>query len=473
MNSSVLSYRHFYLIGIKGVAMASLAQCLLDAGKKVSGSDVAEDFVTAELLKKLPLRIDTDFSQPIPSDVDCVVYTSAHQAQNNPQVKSALTQNLPVYSQAQAVAELFNQKQGVAVCGVGGKSTTSAMITWILVKAGLQPSFSVGVGNIIGLNLTGQWQRDTQYFVAEADEYVTDPAAPSRGEPITPRFSFLLPQITVCTNLKFDHPDVYKDFSHTKTVFNSFFNQIKSGGHLIINQNDVPEISAPAHVTVHTVGNQHGSEYYLDLTSLTTTKGQTAAQLQVGERKIELALSLPGGYNLMNAVQAVAACSIMGVSLQDSVAFLAQFRSTKRRAEFIGTKQGVEYYDDYAHHPHEIAQVLTAFRQWYPEKKLVVAFQSHTFSRTKALFSDMAQAFSVADEVAMIDIFASAREPFDPSITSQMLCEAITQNFPKIKAHNFKTLPNLAEYLQKQLQPGDVCLTLGAGNIYHLHDLVK
>jgi UDP-N-acetylmuramate--alanine ligase len=458
----MLNYTSFYLVGIKGVALTALAQCLLDAGKRVRGSDVAEDFVTKELLANRNLEIDIGFEIEIPSDVECVIYTAAHQGQFNPQVKQAQTKGLPTLSHAEALGELFNRKKGIAVCGVGGKSTTSAMIAWILEKTGHSPSFAIGVGNIPGLEKTGQWSADSEYFVAEADEYVTDPSAPSRGEAITPRFSFLKPYVTVCTNLKFDHPDVYRDFEHTKETYQTFFDQIKEGGVVVTNAEDHLRSST----TILTFG-ENGADF--QLTNYQAKEGLTTGSLTFNNQSFDLELQIPGHFNLLNAVAAVAASQVIDIDLDEAVGALKTFRSTKRRSEFIGEKQGVKYYDDYAHHPNEVKSVIQAFKEWFPEQRLVVAFQSHTFSRTKALFNDFIEAFEQADEVVMIDIFASAREAFDESVTSDMLCQAIQDRYPQIQAQNVKTIEALAEYLQTKLKPGDVCLTVGAGDIYQVH----
>jgi UDP-N-acetylmuramate--alanine ligase len=214
--TNLLDYHRFYLVGIKGVAMTALANCLHDAGKQIRGSDVAEDFVTLNQLQAINCPIDTSFEPNLINQSECVIYTAAHQGPQNPQVVAARAAGIPTFSHAEALGFLFNQKKGLAVCGVGGKSTTSAMITWIMCHTTTpttdQPSYAIGVGKIPGLAKTGQWQADNAYFVAEADEYVTDPHATTRGEKITPRFSYLRPFITVCTNLRYDHPDVYKNF---------------------------------------------------------------------------------------------------------------------------------------------------------------------------------------------------------------------------------------------------------------------
>lgn len=470
----ILQYNTFYLVGIKGVAMTSLAQVLLDAGKQVRGSDVAEDFVTKELLAKLELPIDTSFDAPIPTDTGCVIFTAAHKGQFNPQVLAAQTQHIPCVSQAEAVAACFNAKKGIAVCGVGGKSTTSAMITWILEKTGRHPSFSVGVGKIIGLEKTGAWVEESEYFVAEADEYVTDPSAPSRGAAITPRFSFMKPYITVCTNYAWDHPDVYADITATEAAFSSFFKQIKSGGTLIVNNADLQQIPVDTDAHVLYMGEGGTADFGIMPEKTVSSDGVTRTVLQdrhTGE-EYPLTLQLPGVYNLENAAFAVLACREAGVPVRESCEALASFQSTQRRYEKIGEKQGVQYYDDYAHHPSEVAQVIAATNSWFPNSRVVFAFQPHTFSRTKELFDEFVGAFSEAAEVVLIDIFASARESADTSITTDMLAKAIAARYPHIKVKNVYSLERLAAYLQDTLKPGDVCLTLGAGDIYKVHDLI-
>ncbi len=473
---NILEHQNFYLVGIKGVAMTSLAQCLVDAGKNVRGSDLAEEFVTQKILDSLSLSIDAGFDHPIPEGIECVVFTSAHSAQKNPQVQDALQKNIPTFSQAEAIASLFNQKKGIAVCGVGGKSTTSAMITWILEKSGQNPSFSVGVGNIPGLEKTGKWSDQSEYFVAEADEYVTDPSAPSQGKEITPRFSFMNPFVTVCTNIKFDHPDVYTDFEHTKKTYREFFANIKEGGTLVMNSDDQQiieemERAQPLNRKIVLFGDSPSAE--IRLTNFTSMEGHSTGQFTFAEKNYELILHIPGEYNMMNALAAIAVVASLGLSVEESITALKEFRSTQRRAEFVGEKQGVKYYDDYAHHPNEVKKVIQAFRQWFPKQRLVVGFQSHTFSRTKSLFKDFVRSFDDANEVVMIDIFPSAREAFDSTITSDLLCQEIMAANPELHAQNVKTIEKLAEYCQNTLKSGDIFLTIGAGDIYKVHEFIK
>lgn len=491
--SRLLRYQHFYFVGIKGVALTALAQCLLDAGKSVRGSDVAEEFVTQPILDARQIQIDIGFDTQIPTNTDCVIYTAAHNAVQNPQVQAALSQGIPAISHAEALADLFNESQGIAVCGVGGKSTTSAMITWILEHLNMHPNFAVGVGNIPGLEKTGQWHSDAKYFIAEADEYVTDPSAPSRSEEITPRFSFMKPFITVCTNLKHDHPDVYPTFDDTKKHYARFFNQIKDQGVLIASVDDQDIIESlnlwPEEKQRKVVwfgqsdessetllNNSAGDHSFLLLSdTFSSQDGQTscvlvAPHLNISER---LTLQLPGIFNLRNAAAAIAACSMIGIDVTKAIEALSSFRSTQRRSQYVGEKHGVKYYDDYAHHPHEVQNIVHAFREWFPDRRLVVAFQSHTFSRTKQFFNEFVDAFTQASEVVMIDIFPSAREAFDSSVSSDQLCEAIRQKHPQLPAQNLKTLAKLAEFCTTELHEGDILLTVGAGDIYQVYDLIS
>ncbi len=467
----LLSYQHFHLIGIKGVAMTSLAQILVDAGKSVTGTDVTQDFVTRKILDRLGIEVSYDFAASFPAKTEVVIYTAAHGGPSNPMVLKTRQAGLVVMSQAEALSYFFNHKAGIAVCGVGGKSTTSAMISYIFEKVKPQ-SFSVGVGDIGGLGKTGQWLADSQYFVAEADEYVVDPSAPARGEKIVPRFSFLKPSLTVCTNLDYDHPDVYRDFDHTKEVYLSFFHQLKDGGSLIVNgdDNDLLDLVKKSGKNYLTFG--EGKNCNLRLQGYEVKNGQTNSKIVFNNQEYILKLIVPGKYNVMNALAALAAVQKSGVELEKAVQALGDFSSTRRRFEFLGEKNGVKFYDDYAHHPDEIVSVIEAFNDWCPDSSRVIAFQSHTFSRTKELFSQFADSFSKANKLVMIDIFPSAREKIDPTITSDLLCAEINRRYPKLQAQNLKTNENLAQYF-KTLPSGTAVLTIGAGDIYEVHDLVQ
>ena len=475
----LLTYQHFYLMGIKGVAMTALAQLLTDAGKHVAGCDVGKEFVTQEQLNKLPVKIDDGFDHQLPAETECVVYTAAHGGPANPIVKQALNQKIPCFSHAEALSFLFNAKQGAAVCGVGGKSTVSAMLVWILEKLNYPVSYSVGVGEIIGLDQTGCWRPRGDWFVAEADEYVTDPDAAKNKQAITPRFSYFRPNLTVCTNLEYDHPDVYQDFAQTKQVFSQFFQRVKPGGILIYSADnqDLTELitTHQAHLeqkNITAISYGEADSAQMRLLSHQAKNQALSGTVASQDQKLKLELQIPGKFNLLNAMAASLAAAEIGVDLADSFQALRTFGSTKRRFELIGQKNGVVYLDDYAHHPHQITRTIKALQQWYPDTRRVIAFQPHTYSRTKQLLTEFVQALGTAQEVMLLDIFPSAREKYDPSVSSDLLKQEVEQKFPNTKIANLKTINSLADFCQHQLQPGDVLMTMGAGDVYQVHNQI-
>ncbi len=469
----ILEFKHFYLVGIKGVGMAVLAQLLDSAGKEVAGSDVEEDFITQEMLEEIGVAIDVGFEPELPATTDCVIYTAAHQGPNNPQVVAAQQRGLQVFSHAEALGLLFNQKKGIAVCGVGGKTTTSAMLAWIFAKTGREIAYAVGVPEIIGLDQAGKWSKKSQYFIAEADEYVTDPQAAKNGQKITPRFSFLQPHIVIAKKILWDHPDVYRDYNHTLAVFNQFFSQINSNGTLILPVSERQKVAPTISQDIWDYGPDQAT-FIIEFDEKKSIGGKTVGYLTepVTHQKHQIELSIPGAYNFDNAVAAIIGAYAAEIPITESVAALASFQSTKRRFEVIGEKNGVKFYDDYAHHPMEVASVIAALKQWFPQQKKVVVFQPHTYSRTKELFADFVAALSQADELILSEIFASARETADPSISVATLAQAIRANNPDLRVHEASDLPDAAKVMKSVLSPGDVCLTLGAGNIYKVHKMI-
>ena len=469
------NFQNIHLVGIKGVAMTAMAQCLLDLKKTVSGSDVSEEFVTQQILDSLSVKVLEFNKDNITKDIDAVIYSGAHRGCENPEVVRAQELGIPVFSHAEALGEMMKNKQGISVCGVGGKSTTSAMIAWILEKAGYDPSFSVGVGKIRGLDRSGKYARNGKFFVAEADEYATDP-----GKDHTPRFMHQHPEVIVCTNLLFDHPDIYKSFDDTKKAYLDFFHNLSYHGHLIINADDkelvilaekfMREVGTSRNIQLITIsGSSSQADYYFS--EYSPSKSKSSFIITEKNQDYAARLIIPGYYNAFNAVCAVAAASVAGIELSHAILLLEDFLGTIRRFEHIGEIKSVQYYDDYAHHPIEIDNILHEMNKIYPREKVIAIFQPHTFSRTKTLLNEFAKALSVADEVILLDIFSSARELFDPSVTSDMLADKI-KSYGKI-ASNLHDLSQVAEYLMFSTKPGNVVVTLGAGDLYKLHKMIQ
>ncbi|MEX0895964.1 MAG: UDP-N-acetylmuramate--L-alanine ligase [Patescibacteria group bacterium] len=465
---NILDFQHYYLVGIKGVAMTGLAQILLDAGKTVRGSDTPESFVTQQTLEKLGCAIDTDFSSPLPKETECVVYTGAHNGSLNPQVQAAHSQHIPAFTHAQALGSLSTQKRTIAVCGVGGKSTVSAMITWILEKTGHKPSYAIGVGEIRGLARNASWRDDSELFVIEADEYTEDPSSSHSTGTLVPRFHYIQPEIVVCTNISFDHPDVYTSPEQTQRVFESFFKQIKPTGTLITHQ--AVSATIPTHVNQVTYGTTGTFRY-----TINHQPDQIKPQVTISydQDATPLHLNVPGEHNIENATAAIAATNLLDVTLSQAADALGSFNSTSRRFEFLGTYQGAKLYDDYAHHPREIAAVIQTLKDFFPNQPSIVAFQPHTFSRTEALFDDFVTVLSAADHCIILDIFGSAREQqTTATVSSATLSAAIQAANPDATVAQLSGVTQLASYCQQHLKEGDIFITLGAGDIYTVHDLL-
>lgn len=471
--SIVTQAKNVHFVGIKGVAMTSLALCLQDMGISVSGSDVKEDFVTKQQLVSRNISILTGFSPShIQKNVDLVIYTGAHSGIHNPEVEYALQQGIPVLSQAQALGELMASKHAISVCGTGGKSTTTALVSHILNQAGLDPSFSIGVGKTMNLGVTGKFTDKSKWFVAEADEYTADPTSEFR-----PRFSYQNPEYIICTNLSYDHPDVYPTFTAMQETFYKFFERASKAVYLN-GDNEVLYALAlrlkKARKRCFTIGMQENNDIRI-LKNGPKEKGKSCFFVKsIDGRTREYVLHIPGLHNVYNASIALSVAADMGIHEEVIYAALSSFSGVGRRFEYVGRYKSLHLYDDYAHTPIEIKATLSAAREWFGEKpKLIAIFQPHTYSRTKALFEGFATCFDDADTIILLDIFASAREKeTNQDISSEMVVEGIRKH-QKGKEVLYAGSIARARELISQLSKGDCAtvFTLGAGDVYTLHDV--
>lgn len=457
-----------YFVGIKGVGMTALAVLLQNAGVEVAGADVAESFVTDEILSSRRIPID-EFGARLPADVECVVYSGAHKGKNNPLVQEALEKEIPCLTLAEAAGVVSQKKETIAVCGVGGKSTTSALLAWMLETAGWKPSYAVGVGTIPNLGSSARWQ-DGSHFVVEADEYVADPQVAK--EELTPRFLYLSPAHATCTSLEYDHPDVYSSYEETVRAFRALFRKIPVGGKLVIN-GDAADLVALARefsgtLDVITVG--EGPENTWQITDLHIENGKSVATIASPNERFSLQLPIPGFHNLRNAAYAAVLARTLGVPVEPIQASVQTFRSTTRRFELVGiTPEGLRCYDDYAHHPRELFAIAQALQNWFPKQAVLVAFQPHTYSRTKALFLEFVDALEqMPGEVVLLPIFSSAREQNDPSVSSDQLVRELQSRGKTVRL--LANQQELLECIQVFAGVEKVCITLGAGDIYKVYE---
>ena len=414
--------KRIYFVGIKGVAMAALAIWAKEAGKIVAGSDVAEEFPTDEELKKAEIDVHEGFEEAhlVAFKPDFVVYTGAHGGRENPQVVYAKEHDIPSLPHGQALGLAMNGKRQISVAGSHGKTTTSAMIATILAETGLDPSYAIGCGSIRGLGAAGHAGKG-DWFVAEADEYVTDP-----GHDLTPRFLWLKPEVLAVTNIDYDHPDAYPDLPAVQKAFIA-----------LQKQSTVTFISAE------------------DEASSVLKKAGNVVTFGLSEKLNTLKLQIPGRHNMLNAAAAAAVCEHIGIEWEVIKQGLERFGGTKRRFEKLGEFRGALIYDDYAHHPKEIEVTIAAFRDKFPKRRLVVVFQPHTYSRTKALLRDFAQAIGKADISLVTDIYASARETQKEEGLAWKLGGVYTP-----------TKKDVSGWLAKECKTDDVVVFMGAGDIY-------
>lgn len=452
--------KRIYFVGIKGVAMTALAILAGETGMVVGGSDTEEDFPTAGELKKNKIKINEDFQAEHVGVFrpDLVIYTGAHGGRDNPQVIEAVRLGVPVLPHGQALGIFMSGKKQISVAGSHGKTTTAAMIATILAHAGLDPSYAIGCGEIFGLGAAG-YAGHSNLFVAEADEYMTDPCYDR-----TPRFAWQNPEILVVINIDFDHPDAYENLAEVKSAFKEFSDTLPRGGHLVLSADDKEsECLMDSKLTVTTVGLTPRSDYRIS--DIHFSDSRTYFRLTRNGMLIdEFLLQVPGRHNVVNAAMAAVTGNIVGLTWPVIREGLAGFRGTKRRFEKLGEARGVTFYDDYAHHPNEIAATLAAARGWYPGRRLAAVFQPHTYSRTKALLNDFAQSFKNADLVILTDIYASAREKETLGVTGKTLAEATLKYHRRVI---YAESPDkILEILKNNCRSDDVVIFMGAGDIY-------
>ncbi len=459
--------KNIHFVGIKGVGMTPLAIIAKEAGFNVSGCDLGEEFITDIPLQKSGIVPLVGFSEDHLSACDLLVTTGAHGGFENIEVVKAKELGIPVWTQGEAVGKFMDGTllkksfKGISVAGSHGKTTITAMIATILKENQLDPAFLIGTGDIPSLGSSGHFGKG-EYFVAEADEYATEPKHDH-----TPKFLWQHPQFGVITNIEFDHPDLYSSMDQLDKAFLSFANKINPSGALIacIDDQETAKMIKQYSGKIITYGFSKSADFSLERVSVTPDKTFFwiyAKETQLGEFSINVA----GEHNALNALAAIAVCLELGLSLESIKKALLSFRGTKRRSEFIGRlASGALVYDDYAHHPTEIKSTLASFKKMYPNKKIVCIFQPHTYSRTKSLFEQFTTSFSSASELILTDIFPSLREIADDTVSSRILADSVSRIQKDVVY--LPKLIDVVKYLdQKNFNGNYIILTMGAGDVY-------
>ena len=440
--------RRVHVGGIGGAGMSAIASVLAAMGHEVSGSDLKSS-AALERLASSGVAVHVGHDAGHVGDAEVLAVSSAVSAAN-PEVREAARRGLPVLSRAQALASVAACRRCVAVSGTHGKTTTTSMLSLALVEAGLHPSFLIGGDvNEIGTNAvwdTGEW------LVLEADE--------SDGT-----FLQLDPEIAVVTNVEPDHLDYYGDFDHMVDAFDRFCTG-RAGG-VVAGADDAVSARLGALHGADLVGTAAGSTYRVE--KLQMGVDGVAFDLACGGRVLgRVALPVTGANIALNAATAIVAALRVGVEFDAARRALARFAGVARRYEWRGEWRGVQFVDDYAHLPTEVSAVIDAARHTGPGR-LVVVFQPHRYSRMASLGERFADAFVGADVVVVADVFAAGEDPI-PGVTGAMVADAVRRAHPTADATFVPGRAELRTYVAALLRPGDLCLTLGAGDLTSLPD---
>ena len=429
---------HVHLVGIGGVSMRPLGLVLKGMGMKVTGSDMSASEGTRELeAKGIPVTIGHNAENI--QGADCIIRTAAAH-NDNPEIAAARASGIPVFERAQAWGEIMRSyKNAVCVSGTHGKTTTTSMLTHILMEADLDPT--VMIGGYLPLLHASHRVGHGDTILLESCEYCDS-------------FLNFFPTLALVLNVEEDHLDYFKDLADIQKSFHKFAEMATFG--VVANGDDPHTVQALEGIDYVTFGLGEGNRIHA---ANMCPDWRHFDVLCDGEFYCHLDMGVLGRHNAMNALAASAAAWMMGIPGQAVSRGLVSFHGAGRRMEFKGKFHGADVYDDYAHHPDEVAATISAVRDAMPGRRLVLAFQPHTYSRTSALFDDFVRELSRADVLVLAEIYA-ARERNTIGISSADVAE-------KIPGAVFcETLPEVTEYLRQNVREDDVVLTMGAGDIF-------
>lgn len=439
---------HIHFVGIGGIGMSGIAELLLNLGYTVSGSDLKSSEIT-ERLQRFGGLIHKGHAEKHVDEADVVVVSSAVDA-DNPEVRAARQASIPVIPRAEMLAELMRLKYSIAVAGAHGKTTTTSIVSAVLDRGGLDPTVVIG-GKLKSIG-TNARLGEGEFIVAEADE--------SDGS-----FLKMSPTIAVVTNIDREHLDHYPDLDAIKSAFLDFIDRIPFYGLAVLCldnesvQSLIPEIKK--RYTTYGMSTQADVQarnvIFEGLRSRFTLyhKGEPLGDIQ---------LNLPGIHNVYNAMASVAVGFELGLAFETVKAALETVEGVQRRLEIKGDVNGITIVDDYGHHPTEIKTTLQAAKEVWPDRRMVVVFQPHRYSRTRALFDEFTRSFYQSDVLLVLPIY-SAGEKVIEGVDSSSMCDGIRQHGHK-EVICKDTIATAVAGLKDILVPGDILLTLGAGDVW-------
>lgn len=445
-----LADKKIHFIGIGGSGMSGLARIALADGITVSGSD-AKDSSVLSALAALGAKIYRSHEAANVDGVDVVIYSTAI-SPNNPEIVRALERSIPIITRASALALLMNGFKSIAIAGTHGKTTTSSMATVAFQSCGIDPSFAIG--GTLTASGSNAHRGTGQYFIAEADE--------SDGS-----FIAYHPQAAVVTNVEHDHVDFFSTPEEVVRVFHDFALTISPDGYLIYCGDDAGSRAlgeSVSHCTTYSYGTTADADLKIDQISL-SAKGSRARAIWNGTVVGQLELQVPGHHNLLNAAGTLALGLAFGLNPAALIVGLTSFTGAGRRFELKATVHGIRIIDDYGHHPTEISVTLEAARRYADTGRLLVIFQPHRYSRTEAFLEQFAISLDKADDVTLLEIYAASEQPI-PGVSAELISEKME------RGHFVPNFIEAAERLIEIAQPGDVIVTLGAGDVNSLAPII-
>lgn len=476
--------KNIFFVGIKGAGTMPLSLIAKEAGMEVAGSDIDEQFITDKYLKSSGIKVFKDFNQNDIHDFfrdkdpqkSLVVTTGAHRGFDNPQVVWARQNGFEVVTQGQALGlftdgAIFGRSfKSIAVAASHGKTTISSLLVTVLKNLGDDSSYTVGTGEIFPNGAPGHYG-EGEFFVAEADEYASEPVYDR-----IPKFLYINPNYAIFNNIDFDHPDLFEGIEDVKDAFVEFAHNIKSGGILVVNGDDsnLKNIKNEVDKDIRVIFYGEGSQNDYQISKIVTFGMES--KFTVTKRGTEVGvfeLMIPGVHNAKNALGVISLLLELGYDKSMIRSALSVFTGTKRRLERLGTTSGgAIVYDDYGHHPQEIRATLKALKDSFPDKKIICVFQPHTFSRTKALLSDFSVSFSSTYKLILVPIFRSQRDTEKDTMNEDEVFQIFKE---KVDASFFPEFEDVVEYLDQNFDSDEyILLTIGAGDVYKIaQDLVK
>lgn len=443
--------KHIHLIGIGGIGMSGIAELLLQLKHTVTGSDLQTND-TIKRLESLGARIFIGHDAHNLEGTELAVFSAAI-PKHNPEYLFAEEKLIPIIPRAEMLAELMRLKYGIGVAGAHGKTTTTSMIALVLIEGQFDPTVIVG-GRMDNFGGTNARMGSGEFMVVEADE--------SDGS-----FNCLSPCIAVVTNIDKEHLDHYGTVSHLRKAFLNFLSNVPFYGLGVICGDD-PHLRILRR-RIHRRCQTYGFGIHNDYRILQYEPGtsRTVCRVQIGSHTETLRLRVPGRHNALNAVAALAVADELSIPRRVSLAALESFQGVRRRFQFRGEKSGVLFIDDYAHHPTEICATLSAARERFPHSKIRVLFQPHRYSRVESLIDEFSDCFRDCDALTLLPIYAAGENPI-AGVSSDNLAELISQKKETAVLFARSPLEGVAQ-LCSESKPGDVILTLGAGDLPNVY----